>query len=352
MKKCCCQENLLLTFEQDLYQKDEFLTGCCAVTDLCLGKARLCSWNVTPLLDDWLLDLPWVSTGPGAHLLWDVNTLLGRLEQWNQLGDVLALLLGLQVAGLLWHLRNNSLSLGEALLWAGHQITAGWAAKFFGDLLTLSLGRVLLDVLLVGFTDLLGPLGTLLLGGVTLGHILALLLLDGLALNNVILNIVLVVPGLTLGLVDSPTFLWALALADEWSVAELNLLLRGNLPVVDEAVLDEVLLALLLLLGLEVGGVGGVALLGVAMLALNDIIVLCLLNHHNLVDTPLTSGSNRSNVQGDIITTSLTGSTSINSIVSVGMLVLMGGVTGSISIALVEGKGSPQVLALPVGASG
>merc|ERR1712098_89113 len=255
-----------------------------------LGEARLSSWHIAPLLDNRLLNLPWVGAGPGADLLGDVNTLLSRLKQGHQLGDVLALLLGLQVAGLLWDFGDNSLGPWEALLWAGLQLAAGWAAKLLGDLLTLSFGRILLDVLLLRLTDLLGPLGTLLLSGVSLSDILALLLLDGLALNDIILNIVLVVPGLALRLVDSPTFLWALTVTDQRSVAEFDLLGGSNLPVVNEAVLDEVLLALLLLLGLEVSGVGGVALLGVAMLALNDIIVLGLLNHHNLVDTPLTSG--------------------------------------------------------------
>merc|ERR1712112_451686 len=276
------------------------------------------------------------------------------LKQGHQLGDMLALLLGLQVAGLLWDFSDDSLGLGEALLWARLQVTAGWAAKLLGNLLTLGLRRILLDIGLLLGTDLLGPLGTLLLSGVSLSDILTLLLLDGLTLDDIILNIVLMVSGLALRLVDGPTFNWALTITDQRSVAEFDLLGGSNLPVVDEAVLDEVLLALLLLLGLEVSGVSGVALLGVAMLALNDIIVLSLLNHHNLVDTPLTSGSNGSNVQGDIITTSLTGSTGINSIVSMSVLmgmimlvvVLMGGVTGSISIALVEGKGSPQVLAL------
>merc|ERR1712121_624800 len=271
---------------------------------------------------------------------------------------MLALLLGLQVASLLWYLGNNGLSLGEGLLWASFRFAAGWAAKFLGDLLTLSLRRVLLDGLLVRFTDLLGPLGTLLLSGVTLSDVLALLLLDGLALNNVILNSMLVVPGLTLGLVDSPTFLWALAGTDERSVAEFNLLSGGNLPVVDEGALDEVLLALLLLLGLEVGGVGGVALLGVAMLALNDIIVLGLLNHHDLVDTPLTGSGNGSNVQGDIIITSTLASVTggerglscMSLVMMVVMMVVMSSVAGSLTVALVEGEGSPQVLALSVGA--
>jgi len=46
-----------------------------------LGKARFGSWDIAPLLDDWLLDLSWVSAGPGADLLGDVNTLLSGLEK-------------------------------------------------------------------------------------------------------------------------------------------------------------------------------------------------------------------------------------------------------------------------------
>ena len=69
-----------------------------------LSEARLSSWDIAPLLDHWLLDLPWVGARPGADLLGDVNTLLSRLEQGHQLGDVLALPLGLKVAGLLWDL--------------------------------------------------------------------------------------------------------------------------------------------------------------------------------------------------------------------------------------------------------
>jgi len=324
---------------------------------LSLGKARLGSGDITPLLDDWLLDLPWVGAGPGADLLGDVNALLGGLKQGHQLGDVPALLLGLQVASLLGHLGDDGLLLGEALLWAGDQLAAGRAAKLLGDLLTLSLRRVLLDILRLLGTDLLGPLGALGLSRVTLGDILALLLVFGGTLNNIILDVVLVVAGGTLGLVDSPTFLWALALADQGSVAELDLLSGGNLPVVDEALLDEVLLALLLLLGLEVSGVGGVALLGVAVLALNDIVVLGLLDHHDLVDTPLAGGGNGSDVQWHVITTSLTGAPGwegggrvVGVVMVVVVVVVVSSSTGSST--LVEGEGSPQVLAGPVGAAG
>ena len=70
----------------------------------CLGKAGLGSGNVAPLLHDGLLDLPGVPPGPGAHLLGDVDTLLSGLEEGDKLGDMLALLLGLQVAGFLRNL--------------------------------------------------------------------------------------------------------------------------------------------------------------------------------------------------------------------------------------------------------
>jgi len=323
-----------------------------------LGEARLGSGDITPLLDDWLLDLPWVGARPGADLLGDVDTLLLGLQKWDQLGDVLALLLGLQVASLLWDLSDNSLSLVEALLWARLQLAARWSAELTWDLLTLGFWGVLLDVLLLRLTDLLGPLGTLLLSGVSLGDILALLLLDGLASNNIILNIVLVVPGLALRLVDSLTLNGALSVADQWGVTELDLLIRSNLLVLNEAALDEVLLALLLLLGLEVSGVGSVTLLAVAMLALNDVIVLGLLDHDDLVDTPLSSSSNGSNVQSDIVLTAtraLTGATGINGLVSLmgmGMIMVVSmGSIGSTAVGLVEWESSPQVLALPVGSS-
>ena len=75
------------------------------------------------------------------------------------------------------YLLNNGLLLVEALLGSGGEDTAGGSAKFPGDLLTLGFGGVLLDLLLLSLTDLTGPLGALLFGGVTLGNILALLVL-------------------------------------------------------------------------------------------------------------------------------------------------------------------------------
>ena len=69
-----------------------------------LSKARLSSWHVAPLLDNRLLDLPWVGARPGADLLRDVNTLLSWLQKWHKLSDMLALPLRLKVASLLRHL--------------------------------------------------------------------------------------------------------------------------------------------------------------------------------------------------------------------------------------------------------
>ena len=60
---------------------------CCG---LCLGQSGFLGWDVAPLLDDGLLDLPGVGTGSGADLLGDIHALLLGLEQGNKLGDVLA----------------------------------------------------------------------------------------------------------------------------------------------------------------------------------------------------------------------------------------------------------------------
>ena len=110
-----------------------------------LSKSWLSSWHVAPLLDNRLLDLPWVGTGPWADLLGDVNALLSRLEQGHQFGDVLALLLGLKVTGLLGNLWNNSLLPVKALLWARFELTTWWPTELTGNLFTLSLRREFLN---------------------------------------------------------------------------------------------------------------------------------------------------------------------------------------------------------------
>merc|ERR1719394_1975859 len=149
----------------------------------------------------------------------------------------------------------------------------------------------------------------------------------------------LMVTSLTLGLIDGLTLNGSLTLADKGSVTELDLLIRGNGLVFNEAVLNEVLLTLLLLLGLEISSVSGVALLAVAMLALNDIIIFCLLNHHNLVNTLLASSINGANVKGDIITATsplagITGRHRLNCVGSMVVVIVMGMVI-TVSLMLV-----------------
>ena len=181
--------------------------------------------------------------------------------------------------------------------------------------------------------------------------------LDGLALDNVILNIVFVITGLAHALVDGLTLLGSLSLADEWGVTELDLLIEGDLLVFDETVLDEVLLALFLLLGLEVGGVGGVTPLAVAVLALNDVIVFGLLNHDDLVDTTLTGGGDGSDVESNLgLLGTLTGITGwwgdgLGSCGCVGMgvivlvsVIMSVFVSGSSSGASIEWEGVGQTL--------
>ncbi|TRY77791.1 hypothetical protein TCAL_16672 [Tigriopus californicus] len=72
------------------------------------------------------------------------------------------------------------------------------------------------------------------------------------------------------------------------------------------AILAEVLFALLFLLRLKIGGISGVAPLSVTMMALNLVVIFGLLYHHNLVDATLSSRSDGSDIQGYILTLTLT----------------------------------------------
>merc|ERR1719430_3034633 len=95
--------------------------------------------------------------------------------------------------------------------------------------------------------------------------------------------------GPALRLVLGPAYLGALhvAVLHQRSSTNGGGLVEGNLLVLDEAVLPEVLLAVLLLLGLIVGDIGGMAPPVVGVVALHHIVVLSLLDHLHLVDTPL-----------------------------------------------------------------
>jgi len=132
-----------------------------------LGKARLLRWDVAPFLNNGLLDLPGVSSGPGADLLGDINALLGGGELRNQLGHVLAGTLGLKRTLFLGGILDNGLGFVVTFLSALLESTTSWGTEFPGFLGTSSDGGVLLHILLGDRAHLLGPLGALGVGSVS-----------------------------------------------------------------------------------------------------------------------------------------------------------------------------------------
>merc|ERR1711863_79292 len=280
------------------------------ITLRCLGQAGLLRRDVAPFLHDGLLHLPGVGPGPGADLLGNIHTLLSWGQLGDQLGDVLTGPLGLQRTLLLGGVLDDSLDLVVTLLSSLLEPTAGGGAELPGLLGAAGDGGVLLHVLLGDAAHLPRPLGALGVGGVAGGLVLALLLHLSPALNHVILHVVNLLLGPTLGLVLRPADLGSLDITvlHQWSPADLDSLVEGDLLVLDETVLPEVLLALLLLLGLVVGDVGGVAPLVVAVVALHHIVVLGLLHHLHLVDASLAVRPGPDGchlVEGDRLTVSL-----------------------------------------------
>merc|ERR1712218_230681 len=110
-------------------------------------------------------------------------------------------------------------------------------------------------------TELPGPLGALGVGGVSRGLVLTLLLNLSGALNHIVLHIVDLLLGPALGFVLGPADLGSLDITvlHKRGPADLSSLIEGNLLVLDETVLPEVLVTVLLLLRLVVGDIGGVA---------------------------------------------------------------------------------------------
>ena len=111
-----------------------------------------------------------------------------------------------------------------------------------------------------------------------------------------------ILPGGTLGPVLGRTLRRAgqIAVPDERGEAKLHLLLDRPRLELDEAVLLEVLLALLLLLRRVVRLVGGEAPLLVAVLAVDLVVVLGPLHHHHLVDAALASRGDGADVERDV----------------------------------------------------
>jgi len=316
-----------------------------------LGQARLLRWDVAPFLDDGLLDLPGVGSGPGANLLGHIDTLLGGGELGDQLGDVFTSPLWLQRTLLLGGVLDNSLDLVATYFISLSEPTASWSTELPGLLGTPGDGSVFLHVLLGDAADLSGPLGAIDVGGVAGGLLIALLIHDSLAADHVVLHVMFLLLGPALGLVLSPADLWALDIAvlHQRGSADLDSLVEGDLLVLDETALPEVLLALLLLLGLVVGDVGGVAPLVIGVITLNHIVILGLLHHLDLVNTSLSissrgGSSNRS--EAHIRTFSslplVTFGHSSMSMVITMVIMIVGVIVG------VEGEGVDEGLAVPV----
>jgi len=316
-------------------------------SEFLLSQTRFLRWNITPFLDNRLLDLSWVGSGPGADLLGDINTLLSRGKLGNKFGNVLASTLGLKRTSFLGGILNNSLgfvitflrSLLESATSGGTELP--WFLGTSGD------GGVLLHILLGNRADLLGPLGALGVGGVSRGFILTFLLDLSLALNNVIFDIVNLLLGPALRLILSPADLRSLdiTILHKRGSADLNSLVESDLLVLNETALSEVLLTLLLLLGLVVGDIGGVTSLVIRVITLHNIIILGFLNHLYFVNTSLaiSTGSSSSNSwETDISIITLTSKTTINilgwvmSVVisMVTMVFSMGGMISMISMSM------------------
>merc|ERR1712082_16027 len=114
---------------------------------------------------------------------------------------------------------------------------------------------------------------------------------------------------------------------DQRSSADLNSLIEGYLLILNETALPEVFLALLLLLGLIVGDIGGVAPLVIGVVTLHNVIVLSLLHHLYLVNTFLAirARSSSSNItEADTFTiTSLSGTPVVKGLAWAGSMLLM-----------------------------
>ena len=148
-----------------------------------------------------------------------------------------------------------------------------------------------------------------------------------------------------------------ITILDKGGPADLGSLVEGDLLVLDETALPEVLLTLLLLLGLVLGHVGGVTPPVVGVVALDDVVVLDLLDHFDLVDTSLavsTRSSSSNSGEAHISVVSLTLGTSLKGLDGlafmvfsmVAMVFVMSSMVFSMALLGVEGEGSEKVLSL------
>merc|ERR1719385_288908 len=218
-----------------------------------------------------------------------INTLLSGLKLGHKFGYMGTGSLGLQVTFFLGSILDNCAGFVITYLSSFFESTACRGTHFPGLLGTSSDGSVLLDSLLFNSTDFSGPLGALGEGGVTRSFIITLLILDCRAGDNIILNIMLLLFSPTLRLILSCANFRSLdfTILDKGSSTDLNSLIEGNLLIINETILSEVLFTFFFLLRFIVSSVGGVTSSVIAMITLNNFIIFSLLNHFYLVNTTL-----------------------------------------------------------------
>ena len=95
-----------------------------------LSKTRFLSWNITPFLNNWLLDSSGIGSGSGTDFFGDINTLLCWVQLWNKLGDMFACSLRLKITILLWSILDNSLDFIIAFFCTLLESTSGRSTNF------------------------------------------------------------------------------------------------------------------------------------------------------------------------------------------------------------------------------
>merc|ERR1712060_838832 len=202
--------------------------------------------------------------------------------------------LRLKVAYFLRNIRDNGFHLVMANLGTGNETTSRWSTECLRNLLTLC-DRVELSFGLLAYrANLSWPFLTVLLCGVSTGHLNTLFLLDRLTTRHIVLHQVRVVLRPALADILRATNFRArkITVLDEWPHTKLNSDILSGRRVGDVARLLEVVLTLLLLLAFVLRHICGVTLLVVAVVALLHLVVLNLLHGLNLVNAPLLAGGN------------------------------------------------------------
>jgi len=250
-----------------------------------LVKTRLLAGNVAPTLDHRLLHLLRVPSWPRANFFRDIHAFLFRSQFWNQFGDVVASSLRFNMTLFCRFVLYNCLNLVIAYFCALFESASGRGAQLSRYFLAVCYRRIFLDILFCYTALLSGPHMALCLRCVSNIDIFTLLFFECLAVDNVILNLMLVLMGVTFRFVLGS----ANRFSCDWTIfhqripANLDCLVECNLVVINETVFPVVFFALLFLLCLKGRCVRSVTLSVIRMVARDLVVVNGLFNHHHLV---------------------------------------------------------------------